>query len=511
MADTRKRRIGAFLFSLLAFGFFLLFLRQTEKASCLDVEILTWQEQEALGTYAYRDVGRELLYNGQPAAVDVDTSTVYIPQDIHLGTATADLLGSLQTGDPSLQLSFAPDEAFEDLAAAVQQGHEFALNVELDSGTYMQYNVVFTTLPVLRIEGAYSHENEQFRAVYAGRMCLWNPMDPDTGRYSVKTGNLEWHIRGGWSSRMEKTPFKLNLKKKNGTNQNLSLVGLGADDDWILNPMNLDDTKLKEKLFIDLWNRRAGQVDWNEPMSRGEYVEVVIDQSYQGVYQLQRRIDGKFLNLDDRATLLKGSEDWEVPSVYTSYEIVHSGLPEEEMYGLLQEYLSGNNTGILDLDNFLDVNLFLQWASAEDNAGYKNMFYLLREEDTGYRMTLLPWDTDMAWGTIWGGNGFVYDFDTSLNRAILRMEYGRMQSFHADLDQQMARRWFQLREDLLTLENMTVILEREQQVLNASGAQNRDLERWGLYYGGEDSLENLYRALEARLAWVDAYYSQYLQ
>jgi len=49
------------------------------------------------------------------------------------------------------------------------------------------------------------------------------------------------------------------------------MVGLGSDDDWILYPMILDDTKLKEQLFIQLWNRRADQVDWNVPMSKGEY------------------------------------------------------------------------------------------------------------------------------------------------------------------------------------------------------------------------------------------------
>ena len=49
------------------------------------------------------------------------------------------------------------------------------------------------------------------------------------------------------------------------------MVGLGSDDDWILYPMILDDTKLKEQLFIQLWNRWADQVDWNVPMSKGEY------------------------------------------------------------------------------------------------------------------------------------------------------------------------------------------------------------------------------------------------
>ena len=164
------------------------------------------------------------------------------------------------------------------------------------------------------------------------------------------------------------------------------------------------------------------------------------------------------------------------------------------------------------MDNFLDVNLFFQSAAAMDNI-QKNIFYLLKKSDDGYRMQLLPWDTDMSWGTVWRdeAGGFVYDFEASRQLVALRQEYDWMKRYHPDLDQQMARRWTQLRESLLTMETMTDILEQEQRVLDTSGAQRRDIDRWGLYYEGKDSLENLYRSIEARLEWVDAYYSQFLQ
>lgn len=511
MMDTRKRRIAVFLFFLLALGAFLLFSRQTEEAACMGVRMLSEAEQEAIGAYAYQDLSRELQYNGQRAAVDLETSTIYISQDIREGTKAEDLLGTLGTSSPALQLSFAPDEALNDLAAAVKAGHTFKLNVAYGTGKYMQYDLVFTTLPVLRIEGEVIGKNEKGKDICEGTMCLWNPADPETNSYSVKTSNLQWHVRGGHSATLLKTPFKVNLKKKTGTGKNLSLAGLGADDDWILNPMNLDDTKLKERLFMGLWNQRAEQVDWNEKMSSGEYVEVVIDQSYWGLYLLQRRIDRKFLNLGSDQILLKSGPDLEAPTVQLAYEIVHSTLPEEQTYQIVQDFYEEQDGDILNMDNFLDVNLFLQWASAVDNK-IKNMFFIINADETGYRMSLLPWDTDMSWGTVWRAEagGFVYDFEESLQKDALRLEYEWMIDYHPDLDQQMAKRWFELREELLTLENITAILEQEQLLLDASGAQKRDQEYWGLYYQGEDSLENLCRSLEARLEWVDAYYSQYL-
>lgn len=512
MVDTRKRRGAVFLFFLLVLGAFLLFDRQEAGRTCMKVPVLSESEQADLGDYVEQDFSRELLYNGQRAAVDLTSSTVYIAQDIQPGTRMEDLLGNLSTSSPSLRLSFAPDPAFQDLAPAVREGHIFKLNVAHGAHKYMQYDLVFTTLPVLRLEGEVIGKTLEGKDIVEGTMCLWTPNDPEVNFYSAKTSNAQWHVRGGYSALLPKTPFKLDLKKKTGTGKNLSLAGLGADDDWILNPMNLDDTKLKEKLFMQLWNRRAGQVDWNEKMSEGEYVEVVINQEYWGLFQLQRKVDRKFLNLSSDAVLLKRKSDLSAPSVEAAYEIVNSGLSEPETYALMQEFFEEQDGDILNINNFLDVNLFFQGASAVDNK-IKNIFFLLEKKDSGYQMSLLPWDTDMSWGVVWSNDvgGFVYDFETSRQNDALRIEYEWMLEYHPDLNQLMAKRWLELRESLLTVETMTAILEQEQAVLDKSGAQLRDTARWGLVYGGEDSLENLCRSIEARLAFVDQYYSQYLQ
>lgn len=508
MFDTRKRRIAVFLIFLLALGGVLLFCRATETRSCMGVPILSEQEQAELGRYVKTDLSWDLRCNGQRAAVDLPSSTIYISQNIQPGTKAEDLLGSLQAS-PSVGLSFAPDEAFEDLASAVAQGHVFRLNARYGSDKYMQYDLVFTPLPVLRIDGESIGKNEKGKDICDGEICLWMGNDPETGRYSVKTSDALWNVRGGFSATLVKTPFKVSLKKNSGDNRNLSLAGLGEDDDWILNPMNLDDTKLKEKLFMGLWNQRAEQVDWNEKMSDGEYVEVVINQEYWGLFQLQRRVDGKFLSLGPGDILLKSGSDLSADTVETAYEIVYTSLTEQETYAQMEGFFRAEED-ILNLDNFLDVNLFLQAASAMDNI-QKNIFYHLRKTEDGYRMYLLPWDTDMSWGTVWRdeAGGFIYDFEASRQNVTLRQEYAWMERYHPDLNRQMAERWLELRETVLTMDAVTAILQQEQQVLDQSGAWKRDTERWGLYYEGVDSLENLYRSVEARFAWVDAYYDQY--
>ena len=510
MIDTRKRRAVVFLMFLLLFAAFVTLTMLDQRQRCLEVEILTQQEPDWLQEYQYRDYSSYLLYNGQKAPVDTETSTIYIAQDIGSETKAKDLQGSLRLSSSRHRIVFAQDAAFENLAEAAARNHPFRLYVTDGSGEYMQYDVVFTTLPVLRIQGELFGYDQKDREVNQGAMCLWTPVDPDTGHYSVKESNLQWHLRGGWSANQEKKPWKLSLKKKTGTNKNVSLLGLGSDDDWLLNPMNLDDTKLKEQLFIQLWNQRSDQVSWNPPMSRGEYIEVVMNGRYMGLFLLQRRIDGKFLGLAPEDVLMKGSANWDAPSAQVAYEIVDSNLTDEASFRLMEGIFSGNDLDMVNLDNYLDVSLFLQSATAVDNTDYKNMFYLLKHSDGGYQMQLLPWDTDMSWGTIWRGDGFVYDFEESLQRMALRREYDRMCRLYPDLDQQMAFRWLELREELLTMDTVSAILETEQHTLDISGARKRDQERWGLFYQGEDSLENLYKIVESRWQWLDDYYSQYL-
>lgn len=511
MIDSRKRRIAVFfIFLLLLAGAVALSVQEKERC-CLKVEILSGQEEAALREYVYRDYSNYLLYNGQRAPVDVQTSTVYIAQELGPDTKAEDLPGTLSISSSRHCLVFGPDRAFEDLAGAAADNHGFRLYVIDGSGEYMQYNLVFTTLPVLRVDGEFLDYDQKGREIREGSMCLWTPKDPDSGRCSVKESNLQWHIRGGSSANQPKTPWRLSLKKKTGTNKNMALVGLGSDDDWFLNPMCLDDTKLKEQLFIRLWNQNAELTDWNAPMSRGEYVEVVMNGTYMGLFQLQRRIDGKFLELDPGDVLLKGGGGWNSPDPQTAYEIVQSPLPAEDTYALMEDFFLGKDPHLPDPDNFVDVNLFLEAAAAVDNVNHANMLYLLKYSEEGYRLQLLPWDTDMSWGTLWRDTGFVYDYAESMQRSALRREYSWMREAHPDLDRQMACRWMELRETLLNMETANAVLQTQQQLLDASGALKRDEDTWGLYYQGQDTPEKLQRFLEERLLRMDAYYGGLLQ
>lgn len=502
MFERRKLRIILFPVLLVVLVLAVGVLFRNEQKTCMGIRILTQEESAQYTEYEYHNFWDYLFFNGEKAALDSDTSTLYICQNIEKDTKSWQLDGDLTISLNNHRLYFLWDEAFEDMAAAVAQGHPFQLVVTDGSQTHMQYNVVFTTLPVLRLEGDFSHMNENDREVASGQMCLWNPYDPELGRYSVKTSELQWHMRGGSSILQDKKSWKLSAKTKTGENRNISLLGLGEDDDWILNSMSLDDTKLKEKLVMDLWNDLAADTAWNLPMSSGEYVEVVNNGRYDGVYLLQRRVDRKYLKLGSEDVLFKGMPIWEAASLEEGYEIIYTPFSAQESYALLEAYVSAVNT-----DNFIDVSLLIQAGTLTDNTGYKNMFYLLRKTDDGYTMYLIPWDTDLAFGTTWTDR-FVYDYDLNLKTPLHRQEYAALSENDPQLEQKLAQRWRQLRQGILSLETVLAKLEELNEKLTASGALAREHQVWGLMYEGEDTAASLEEYARDRFAWLDTYYAQ---
>ena len=506
MFRNRFFRWAAFSLMLLLFHLDSSLLLRAEAASCMGIQILTEEELGVYTTYRQTDYSGLLEYNGAPAAVDTKTATLYLSQNIRTDSQPKDLPGRLKISSQELSLYFAPDTHFSDLAAAVQTSHPFTLLVVSGDSTYMKYNVIFTTLPVLRLEGATMHRNEEGEEVQGGSLCLWTPNDPETERYSTKTSAVQWHVRGYTSRLLGKQSLKLSLKDDSGLNNDLNFLGLGEDDDWILNAMAMDDTKLKEKMFMDLWNGWADLNPWNYKMSAGGYVEVIQNGSYSGVYLLQRRIDRKYYHLMEDDILLKGQNTEAPTGPQDSYEIIYSSLEDSETLRLMEGIHTGADTSMIQLDNFLDVNLFLQYASAIDNAGYKNMYYLLKWQEDFYQLYMIPWDTDMSWGVTYI-TSFAYDYQRSMNAQALRREYSSMLRKFPDLKMMMSLRWTELRQSVFSEDYVLNLLEENHRMLSQSGALDRDRSCWKQYYNGNDTTENLFRFLQERLLRLDEYYS----
>ena len=480
-----------------------------ERKECMGVPIL--ESTTEYTTYEYRDFSDSITHYEKPAAIDIATSTIYISQPFDSDTDYVDFKGALNLHSGTHRMYFAPDAEFADMNAAAKAGHPFRLIITDGSEKYMEYKVVFTSLPVINIKGELSYlrdndvEGDPPVEIFAGNITVWTPYDPEVKAYTAKSSALEWHVRGNSAANHVKKPWKVALKDKKGENADLNLFGLGADDDWIVNAIAFDHTRIREKLFIGLWNDMAAETGYNSRMTDGQYAEVVMNGEYHGLYIVQRRIDGKYLQLSEHDILAKGMRTYVAEYAYKAYKIIHTNLDEDYVYLLLDNFFSRTDMSSFNVDNFIDCNLFIQFSFARDNRLFNNNYFTLKASPDGYKTTITMWDTDISFGK-YGVSRL--DFDGTVYAPMEREDTDSIRALHPDYDQKAYERWCQLRKNILTEEYIYDKMDTLMDEITLTGSLARDYEKWGVAEDDEDNLETVKRFVAERLPWADEYLAE---
>ena len=526
MIDVKRMRTVLFVLCVAGFSVLSAFYLSKEKSYCLGVPFINENGIARIGEYSRTDLQNDILFMDMPVAVDTQSDTVYISQNMDGTTLYTELEGELTAKDEKYPLYFAKDAAFDDFPKAVEDGHRFSLIVDTLDGKYMKYNVVFTNLPVIKMSGEKAYVNSEKRRVYAGDVTVWDPEYEKTGKYCVQSSLVEWHRRGGSTLTDDKKSWKLALKNADGTNNDLEFLGLeDGDDDWILNAIHRDDTKIREKLVMSIWNRYCDTAVYNHKMSAGRYAEVVNNGQYCGLYLLQRRIDGKYLELEDEI-LLKSIKATEGLPIEFFYDIIYPRVEQTERDDPLQDNLSDDERyiyslvepfhneefgNLIDMDNWMDVSLLIDFGYMSDNTGAKNIFYLLDDGEDGLKIKQILWDTDYSFG-IGYSDGFAHKPESAATGRRERREADYLRQLYPDFEKMMAERWFKMRTSIFKEENIYSVMDDCVGEITLCGAYGREKELWGSYYnGGTDTIEALYDYIEKRIEYLDSVHRENLR
>ena len=119
----------------------------------------------------------------------------------------------------------------------------------------------------------------------------------DLAVYSIRDGRIvreqahvEVNERGNTSRRFPKKSYRLHIQNAQGDKHHLDIAGLRSDDDWILNPLYADTSKIRERLGYELWDTFNSSGS-RAAASRLVHVEVFLNGAYWGLYGLQERVD----------------------------------------------------------------------------------------------------------------------------------------------------------------------------------------------------------------------------
>ena len=333
-----------------------------------------------------------------------------------------------------------------------------------------------------------------------------------------------------------KKGYKLNLTYINEygeeDNNKLSVFGMRKDDDWILHALYNDDTKIRDRLSMEVWDRLGAKAVSDDSYygPKMTYVEVFADNQYCGLYGLMEPVDAKQLNLAEEdysykrknpgGIRYKYDEFSEVENIYAEIQgfEIKDGIMEEDAWMPMAELSAVlthdewkeklEKSQILNEDSVIRMWIFVQMITGHDHTA-KNMYFIAKyNEDLkyDYQFYFAPWDMDLTWGNVSVGevNPYYTDFkmDTLDNRVY--WEVGDMlidDNYHHAKDN-VQKLYNQLRKTVLTNENVDEIIVQFDHELRNSGAFARDQARWPEGIHAKDS-SVLRKYAKERLNYLD--------
>ncbi|WP_394758986.1 CotH kinase family protein [Flavobacterium sp.] len=248
--------------------------------------------------------------------------------------------------------------------------------------------------------------------------------DENTAVFLNYNGRINIEIRGSSSQTTPKKPYGLTtLQANNTTNNNVSLLGMPSENDWILNAVSLDKSLIRDYLCYNL-SRQMGNY-----ASRTEYCEVVINGDYKGLYILQEKIKAdsgrvnilKITTADNtlpnitggyitKADKLTGGDPiaWTMGETNFIHELPKpiDVTPQQDTYiegefnklaaNTYNQSLLDGYTSVIDVPSFVDFMLVNELASNADVYQFSTFFH----KDRNGKLRAGPiWDFDLTFGS----------------------------------------------------------------------------------------------------------------
>jgi len=381
-----------------------------------------------------------------------------------------------------------------------------------------------------------------------------------TDPFNNYDGKIGIEVRGSSSQSFPKKQYGLELRNNLGEGINAPLLGMPAEEDWVLFAPYNDKSLMRDALAYKL----GRDLGWYAPRTR--FCEVVLNGSYQGIYVLvekikrdKNRVDvnkispdeisgddltgGYIIKIDKESG--SGNGGWtstflppnrsSTQTIFFQYDHPKAADIAAQQKNYIRSFMAnfeGNLSGtnfnnpVTGYSRYIDVSSFIDFYIANEVGknvdGYRLSTYLYKQKDSdGGKLHMGPiWDFNLGFGnadycTKGNPEGWVTNFNT-----ICPQDFWLIPFWWNRLNQdgvyrsKMAARWAELRADKFQTNRITEYIDSVYMVLNAE-SQQRNFQRWPVlgqyvwpnYFVGSSFLEEvnwLKSWVTNRLNWMDA-------
>ena len=372
--------------------------------------------------------------------------------------------------------------------------------------------LTFTFLPLLVMEGTFGYDYAQ------GNISL---LSPEAAEPTNSFAKVKW--RGGTTNTADKHKrnYKIKTLNEKGKKQEISLLGMREDNNWILDAGQIDLFRLRNRIATEIWNDFATKPYYasKEPKAKsgvtGKVVEVILNNEYRGIYSLTEAMDRKELKLkkyDDKNQEFHGqlwkvsswdkATFWDIDKDYdntqetwhafeTKYPDIDDVNPTDysPLYEAIDFVVNSNDETFkkevgdyFDIPVLIDYQLFQETLKPVDNNG-KNMYWGIYDVAESQKLTLAIWDLDASVGQDWHCSTPLHP-DYVLPNTDLGVKdgfnlYHRLSSLNVDnYNEKVASRYQELRKTYFSEDNLISRYQGYYDMLVKSGAASREECKW---------------------------------
>ena len=349
-------------------------------------------------------------------------------------------------------------------------------------------------------------------------------------------GAIKIEVRGSSSSQLPKKQYALTTYDSLGQKEDVSILGMPKENDWILNGIAYDSSLIRDYLSYQL-SHQIGQY-----ASRGQYCEVMLNGNYEGIYLFQEklkaddnRINIKKIQPEDlslpnltggyitKTDKIEGSdlEAWSMPN-YGGWgsSFVHEYPKSTEIKPLQHEYIKGEferlaNTSsnknssvkdgypsVIDVPSFIDFMILNEFSANVDGYQFSTFFH----KDRNGKLRAGPiWDFNLTYGN----DLFMWGYDRSFTYGWQFDDGGNMGAkFWKDLFDDpvyrcyLNKRWQELTDPGMPLNTLKVMDFINETVLHISEAADRQEALWGTTGIFDQQVSELKSFISDRNTWL---------
>ena len=367
--------------------------------------------------------------------------------------------------------------------------------------------------------------------------------DANTTAFLNYNGRIGIEIRGSSSQLLPKKGYGLTtLKADNISNNNVSLMGMPSENDWILNGIAFDPSLIRDYLSYNL-SRQLGNY-----ATRTAYCELVINGDYKGLYILQEKIKSSTgrVNILKIATtdntppnltggyITKADKDtggdpiaWTMSSYSWGTNFIHelpkpTAVTTQQNSYIYNQFLNLQNTSntnninlvtgypsVIDIPTFIDFMLMNELASNPDGYQFSTFFH----KDRSGKLRAGPiWDFNLTYGNDLFSMGFdrsrynVWQFSDGGNDG---PKFWRDLFNNPTYKCYLSKRWNELIQPGQPLNYNSLVQYIDQIVASISEAKVREHQKWATVPNQVAEIDNLKLFLWNRISWMTSNLGSY--